>query len=97
MHECVCILATMDKSHNGLSLCAVCNSSIAMAHHLYRRRWFDPKRSAPADRWHICFGIITTLVLAYTAAYATFHQTHSTKANHTDSLDGAHLLVQCGN
>lgn len=90
-------MATMDKSPAGLSLCTVRTGRIAMANCVHRKRWFDTKRSATADRWYICIGIITTIILAYTAAYASFHQTNTTKAHHTDSLDGANLLRQCGN
>lgn len=67
-----------------------------MAHCLHHKRWFHTKRSAFADRRNIRSGFIATFMLAHTTAHVAFHQTNSTKANHTNSLDGTHLLRQCG-
>lgn len=93
----MCIVAAMDKSPSSFDLCTTCAVCITMANCVHRKRWPDTKRSTVVDRWHICHSIVATIILAHTAAHAAFHQTNSTKANHTDSLDGPDLFVQCGN
>lgn len=87
----------MDKSPSSFSLCTIRTGCTAMVDCVHRERWSDTKRSTFTDRRNIRFGITAAIILAYSRAYATFHQANSTKANHTDSLDGAHLLRQCGN
>lgn len=90
-------MATMDKSPAGPNLCTVCTGRTAMAHFVHRKRWFDTKRSAIADRRHICFSIVAAIILAYPAAYASFHQTNSSEAYNSNFVDGPNLLRQCGN
>lgn len=63
---------------------------------LHSERWIHKKRSTAPGRWAVRVGIGAIVYMAYITTYAPFYQANSPKANHTDSLDGAHLLWQCG-
>lgn len=63
---------------------------------IHRKRWFHAKRSTDFGWRSVCIDIRATVSVAYPATYASFHQTHSPEANHSNSLDGTHLLRECG-
>lgn len=67
-----------------------------MADCLFGKRWFQTKRSAFADRRTVCAGLGASLYLAYITTYVTFYKANTPKTNHTDSMDGSDLFVQCG-
>lgn len=86
----------MDSSDSHSIVHTVCDYIPTDADLQHSQRWFHEKRSARADWRPICGLLLSNMHLAHNATRFTFYQTEIAKANHTDSVDGAHLCNQCG-
>lgn len=85
----------MDQSDPYPIVYFICADRSTVVDCLHSERWIHAKRSTPVGRRTICADIGATLYLAHIATYASFYETDSPKANHTNFMDGAHLLGQC--
>lgn len=86
----------MATCNNHGALCFVRDHYVAVACFKHGQRWFYEKGPVDMDWRPLCDCYAANLYLAYFTAYRPFHEAHFAEANHTDTVYGTDICIECG-